>query len=88
MANQYKERSASTWDNETLLRRNQEIMLVWNYLRKEKSHTADWCRKFIHTNYFISPNYIYKILVATDLHLEAFDADQASVIYHHVIDNY
>ena len=67
-------------------KRNHEINLVWNYLRRERNHQADWCRKFIEENYFVSVDTLYKIF-QEDFQDTEFCEDRASVIYHIVMTN-
>lgn len=67
--------------------RNREIYLVWEYLRRERKHTADFCRDFMRQNYFIETDYIYKILQLPDAREGDFDVSESSLVYRLVMSN-
>ncbi|MEO9475850.1 MAG: hypothetical protein ABJG41_09955 [Cyclobacteriaceae bacterium] len=68
-------------------RRNKEILMVWDYLRKERRHTADFCREFMDENYFADEMYVYKIMKRAESLPDTFDPSKASLIYHLVMTN-
>ena len=89
MTENHPYREKSTWDKESILKRNREMLLVWKRLRKEGKHSSKWCRQFLKRNYFMAENYIYKVMeveALLDMHL--FDPEEASLVYHHVMEKY